>query len=96
MDPADAAIPFRLGSVSWSWATAMAATPIAELLQLPREERLALAMALWDSLDEEGRSEALPVDADFCEELDRRWAAHLQNPTAAMPWVEVRSQLGRG
>jgi hypothetical protein len=23
-------------------------------------------MALWDSLDEEGRSEALPLDADLC------------------------------
>ncbi len=47
-------------------SSAMAATPIADLLQLPRGERLALAMALWDSLDEEGRSEALPLDADLC------------------------------
>jgi putative addiction module component (TIGR02574 family) len=74
----------------------MAATPIAELLQLPRGERLALAMALWDSLDEEGRSEALPVDADLCAELDRRWAAHIQNPTAAVPWDQVRRRLGLG
>ena len=77
-------------------ARAMAATPIAELLQLPRGERLALALALWDSLEEEGRSEALPVDATLCEELDRRWAVHLQNPTAAVPWGQVRSQLGLG
>jgi putative addiction module component (TIGR02574 family) len=48
------------------------------------------------SLEEEGRSEALPVDATLCEELDRRWAAHLQNPTAAVPWEQVRSQLGLG
>jgi putative addiction module component (TIGR02574 family) len=74
----------------------MAATPIAELLQLPRGERLALAMALWDSLDEEGRCEALPVDADLCNELDRRWAGHLQNPSAAIPWEQVRGQLGLG
>lgn len=74
----------------------MAATPIAELLQLPREERLALAMALWDSLEEEGRSEVLPVDADLCKELDHRWAAHLQNPSAAVPCEQVRSQLGLG
>ena len=74
----------------------MAATPIAELLQLPRAERLGLAMAHWDSLDEESCSEALPVDADLCEELDRRWAAHLQNPAAAVSWDQVRSQPGLG
>ena len=56
----------------------------------------ATAMALWDSLDEEGRSELLPVDADLCNELDRRWAAHLQNPEATMPWEQVRGQLGLG
>ena len=74
----------------------MAATPIADLLQLPMGERVALAMALWDSLDDEGRSDALPVDADLCNALDRRWAVHLQNPEAAMPWEQVRGQLGLG
>ena len=54
----------------------------------------ATAMALWDSLDEVGRSEALPMDAELCRELDRRWAAHLQNPSAAVPWEQVQSQLG--
>jgi len=77
-------------------ATAMAATPINELLQLPMGERVALAMALWDSLDEVGRSDALPMDAELRTELDRRWAAHLQNPTAAVPWEQVQSQLGLG
>lgn len=67
----------------------MAATPICDLLQLPMGERVALAMALWDSLDEEGRSEALPLDGELCAELDRRWAAHLRNPTAAVPWEQV-------
>jgi putative addiction module component (TIGR02574 family) len=74
----------------------MAATPIAELLQLPMGERVALAMALWDSLDEVGRSDELPVDDALCAELDRRWAAHLRNPTAAVPWEQVQSQLGLG
>ena len=54
----------------------------------------ATAMALWDSLDEVGRSEALPMDAELCRELDRRWAANLQNPSAAVPWEQVQSQLG--
>lgn len=74
----------------------MAATPIADLLQLPMGERMALAMALWDSLDEEGRTDALPLDVELCAELDRRWAAHLQNPTAALSWEQVRGQLGLG
>lgn len=67
-----------------------------EHLQLPMGERVALAMALWDSLDEVGRSDALPMDAELRTELDRRWAAHLQNPTAAVPWEQVQSQLGLG
>ncbi|NDC15915.1 MAG: addiction module protein [Synechococcaceae bacterium WB9_2_170] len=74
----------------------MAATPIADLLQLPMGERMALAMALWDSLDEEGRSEALPLDDELSAELDRRWAAHLQNPAAALSWEEVRGRLEEG
>ena len=73
----------------------MATTPIADLLQLPVGERVALAMALWDSLDDEGRSDALPVDVDLCNELDRRWAAHLQNPEGAMPWEQVCGLLDR-
>lgn len=72
----------------------MAATPIADLLQLPMGERVAQAMALWDSLDEEGRSELLPVDADLCIELDRRLAAHIKNPAAAISWEQVCSSLG--
>ena len=46
-------------------------------------ERLALAIAPWNSLDEEGRSEALPVDTIHRQEMDRRWAVHLQNPDEA-------------
>jgi putative addiction module component (TIGR02574 family) len=46
-------------------------------------EQLALVVALWNSLDEESRSEALPVDTVHRQELDRRWAAHLQNPEEA-------------
>lgn len=73
----------------------MAATPIDDLLQLPMGERVALAMALRDSLDEEGRSEALPVDADLCNELDRRWDAHLEKPTAALPREQICDLLDR-
>jgi putative addiction module component (TIGR02574 family) len=53
-------------------------------------------MAIRDRLAEESRSEAPPVEADLCNELDRRWAAHLQNPAAAMAWEQVLCQLGLG
>ena len=44
----------------------MAMTPMSDLLQLPRNERLALAIALWDSLDQEAREGALPLDSALC------------------------------
>jgi putative addiction module component (TIGR02574 family) len=74
----------------------MVMTPMTDLLQLPQNERLALAIALWDSLDDPSRDGALPVDTALCAELDRRWANHRDNPVAAVPWDEVRIQLGLG
>jgi len=71
-------------------------TPMSDLLQLPQSERLALAIALRDSLDDKARDGALPLDPDLFAELDRRWTAHLGNPEAALGWDEVRSQLGIG
>jgi putative addiction module component (TIGR02574 family) len=58
----------------------MAFAPMSDLLQLPQSERLALAIALWDSLDDQARDGALSVDPALCAELDRRWASHLDNP----------------
>ena len=74
----------------------MVMTPMTDLLQLPQNERLALAIALWDSLDDPARDGALPRDPALCAELDRRWKAHLSNPGDALAWDEVRSQLGLG
>lgn len=74
----------------------VAMAPMSDLLQLPPSERLALAVALWDSLDDQGSDGAFSLDAALCAELDRRWAIHLANPEAAVPWDEVRSQLGIG
>ena len=69
----------------------MVMTPMTHLLQLPQNERLALAIALWDSLDDPSRDGALPLDPALCAELDRRWANHRDNPEAAVAWDEVRS-----
>ena len=74
----------------------MAFAPMSDLLQLPQSERLALAIALWDSLEDQAPDGALSVDPALYAELDRRWESHLDNPEAAVPWDEVRSQLGLG
>jgi putative addiction module component (TIGR02574 family) len=74
----------------------MVMTPMTDLLQLPQNERLALAIALWDSLDDHARDGALPLDPALCAELDRRLTAHLSNPGDALAWDEVRIQLGLG
>jgi putative addiction module component (TIGR02574 family) len=50
-------------------------------------------MALWESLTDAEREGELELsDADRAD-LDRRWAEHLQNPTSAVPWSQVRSKL---
>ncbi|CAK6694797.1 hypothetical protein IFHNHDMJ_01698 [Synechococcus sp. CBW1107] len=74
----------------------MAFAPMSDPLQLHQSERLALAIALWDSLEDQDRDGALSVDPALCAELDRRLASHLDNPDAAVPWDQVRSQLGLG
>ncbi len=71
----------------------MPSSPLTELLKLPAGDRAELAMALWESLTDAEREGELELsDADRAD-LDRRWAEHLQNPTSAVPWSQVRSKL---
>lgn len=72
----------------------MRATPVSALLKLPAPERAAIAMALWDSLTDAERDAELVLTPEQETELDRRWAAHLEDPASAIPWNEVRRQLG--
>ena len=69
----------------------MPATPVSALLKLPASERAAIAMALWDSLTDAERDAELVLTPE--QEMDRRWAAHLEDPASAIPWNEVRRQL---
>ena len=66
---------------------------VSLLLKLPAAERVALAMALWDSLTDPERDAALGLTQEQEKELDRRWAAYLEGPASATPWREVRRQL---
>ena len=50
-------------------------------------------MALWDSLTDAERGGELVLTTGQEMELDRRWAAHLEDPASAIPWNDVRRQL---
>ncbi len=71
----------------------MPTTPVSALLKLPASERAAIAMALWDSLTDAERDAELVLTPEQELELDRRWAAHLEDSASAIPWSEVRRQL---
>ena len=71
----------------------MSTPPLSELLKLPSEARAELAMALWDSLSPSEREADLRLTPNQAAELDRRWAEHLRNPDAAIPWEDVLRKL---
>ena len=71
----------------------MASISLDELLKLPPAERVEIALALWDSL-EDGQLDALvPLTEEQRAELDRRLAEHEKNPGSAIPWEQVRRDL---
>ena len=71
----------------------MSPAQIEEILNLSVEERIELVEAIWDSIAE--HPESLPVTDAQRRELDRRLSEHLQDPSAARPWPEVRESLKR-
>lgn len=54
-------------------------------------ERIELVEALWDSIIREGYEPELT--AAQAEELDRRVAAHEQNPDDVVAWETVKADL---
>ena len=74
----------------------MPSSNLANLLKLPADERVELAMALWDSLTDAERESELELSSDQKAELDRRWNEHVANPESAVPWEEVRRKLRDG
>lgn len=61
---------------------------LADILQLSVAERIQLVEDIWDSIL--ATPENLPVTEAQRRELDRRLDAHRQDPTATMPWSEVK------
>ena len=71
----------------------MESSTLSQLLKLPAGDRAELALALWESLSDAEREGELALSDEQGAELDRRWAAHLANPSSAVPWSEVRRKL---
>ena len=69
---------------------------LTKLLELPATERVAIAMALWDSLAPAEQEAEFHLMLEQRAELDRRLAEHIADPTSAIPWDEVRRKLLRG
>jgi putative addiction module component (TIGR02574 family) len=54
---------------------------------LSAAEKLDLLDALWEDLE----AHASALSPEQAEELDRREAAYQKNPSAAIPWQEVKA-----
>jgi putative addiction module component (TIGR02574 family) len=67
------------------------ADPAPEYRKLPIPERIQLVEEIWDSIAQDAK--ALPLSDEMRAELDRRWAEHERDPSSAVPWEQVRSEL---
>lgn len=68
--------------------------PTLEELGLNRfslEQQIAIADALWDSVEDE--LALAPVPENQLAELDRRIEKSLAHPEAAPPWEEVKARI---
>ena len=62
----------------------------AELMELTPAERIELVQDLWDSIAAE---DLPPLTPEQKEELDRRYAEHLRDPSSASKWEDVKARL---
>jgi putative addiction module component (TIGR02574 family) len=60
---------------------AVAARPDDAILNLPVDERLALVDSIWESIRE--NADAVPVDEETTDEMQRRLELHRHDPEAA-------------
>ncbi len=58
--------------------------------QLPAEDRLAVAEAIWDSVARE--VEAAPLPPAQRAELERRLADSIARPDAVTPWEVIKAR----
>lgn len=63
------------------------------LLELPAEERLQLAQALWDSVEPEEEARFVKLPAWQHEILRQRLEDLEKNPDDGQPWEEVKAEI---
>ena len=64
---------------------------LSEVLKLPVDERLKLVESIWNSIAE--FPEALELSDAQRRVLNERLADYEANPSAGIPWSELKSQL---
>lgn len=74
----------------------MASNTLEELLKLPPDERVDLALALWESLAGADREAEFSLSAEQHTEFERRIGEHRADPGSSVPWEEVRRKLKDG
>ena len=71
--------------------------PAFNFRQLTVAERLQLVADIWDSIAQDAPARQLPLSDAQRAELRQSLAEDAVDPTAAIPWDEVREDLfGRG
>lgn len=69
-------------------------TQLEEIMKLPSAERLLLAEALWDSVEEESDS-SWNISDQWKEEIDRRYRLYKEGKTKLFTWDEVKQRLSK-
>jgi putative addiction module component (TIGR02574 family) len=64
----------------------------SEILGLPVEDRIQLAMSIWDSVAED----VVHLSDEEKQLLDKRLREHHENPSAGDSWEAVRDRLWKG
>lgn len=64
---------------------------ISDVFQLPVEERIRLAQAIWASVA--SSPDQVPLTAAQVKELDRCYDEYLSDPDDGSPWSDVKARL---
>ena len=72
----------------------MAHVSVADILQLPVQERIHLVEMIWESIA--AFPEAIEVSPELKAELNARLADFERDPEAGYSWDQVKTQLKNG
>lgn len=72
----------------------MTTVSVADILQLPVQERIHLVEMIWESIA--ACPQAIEVSPELRSELEARRAEFERNPEAGYSWEQVKSQMKNG